>query len=169
MNTEERLRKQSLFFNAGTRVLLCLYMLSATLQKFLYPESLVKEYQYWYLLCRFEQVTLGSLILIHKGEEDAFSKIPAAAFTELATIVPEVETTLSALFQNDKINYLMLMMTDPEVHFHVIPRYATPREFEGMIFTDAAWPKKIDIGVKNDVSREALTSITAKLRQWFPK
>lgn len=144
-------------------------MLSATLQKFGYPESLVKEYQYWYLLCRFEQVTLGSLILIYKGEEDAFSKIVPAAFTELATIVPEIETTLKALFQNDKINYLMLMMTDPEVHFHVIPRYAKPREFEGAIFTDAAWPKKVDINVINDVSREVQRSLTAKLRQGFSK
>ena len=33
-------------------------------------------------------------------------------------------------------NYLMLMMVDPHVHFHVIPRYAAPQRFEDVDFPD---------------------------------
>ena len=34
----------------------------------------------------------------------------------------------------------MLMMVDPDVHFHVIPRYAQAQSFADMEFIDAAMP-----------------------------
>jgi diadenosine tetraphosphate (Ap4A) HIT family hydrolase len=34
----------------------------------------------------------------------------------------------------------MLMMVDPNVHFHVIPRYSEPRSWGGIDFPDAGWP-----------------------------
>jgi len=34
----------------------------------------------------------------------------------------------------------MLMMVDPDVHFHVIPRYSSPREASGLVYADAGWP-----------------------------
>ena len=138
-----------------------------TLKKFGYPSTLVKEYKHWYLLRRFEQVTLGSLILICKEQTDAFSKISSESFGELPIAVKEIETNLKRLFQNDKINYLMLMMVDPEVHFHIVPRYANDREFEGVIFKDLEWPKKADIDVINNVRDDVLEKLTIVLRKAF--
>ena len=40
----------------------------------------------------------------------------------------------------ERINYLMLMMVDPNVHFHVIPRYSEARQWDGVEFPDAGWP-----------------------------
>ncbi len=142
-------------------------MLSKTLEKFCCPKYLIKEYEHWILLCRFEQVTLGSLILICKDDVDAFSKISKESFSELSSIIPEIEITLKKLFQNDKINYLMLMMVDPEVHFHVIPRYETERVFEGITFSDKSWPKKTDISVINNVPEEIILKLTKKLQDAF--
>ena len=142
-------------------------MLEVTLKKFGYPNTLVKEYKHWYLLRRFEQVTLGSLILICREQTDAFSKISEGSFDELPVVVKEIETNLKKLFQNDKINYLMLMMVDPEVHFHVVPRYASNREFEGVVFKDSEWPKKADIDVVNNVSDDVLEKLTVSLRNAF--
>lgn len=142
-------------------------MLDITLKKFGYPDTLVKEYKHWYLLRRFEQVTLGSLILICKDQTDAFSKISDESFLELPVAIREIDTNLKKLFQNDKINYLMLMMVDPEVHFHIIPRYSTDKEFAGAVFTDVVWPKKPDIDVVNKVSDEVLNMLTLKLRNGF--
>ncbi len=48
-------------------------------------------------------------------------------------------------FDFQKINYLALMMVDPHVHFHVIPRYSGSREFAGSTFADATWPKPPDV------------------------
>lgn len=149
----------------------CYYvcMLNVTLQKFGYPDTLVKEYQHWYVLCRFKQVTLGSLILICKDQVDAFSKISPESFAELPVAIGEIETNLKKLFQNEKINYLMFMMKDPEVHFHVVPRYSADKEFEGFVFRDSAWPKKADIDIVNDIDQETLEKIVNKLRQEFNK
>ncbi len=34
----------------------------------------------------------------------------------------------------------MLMMVDPNVHFHVIPRYSQPRSWRNCSFADEGWP-----------------------------
>jgi diadenosine tetraphosphate (Ap4A) HIT family hydrolase len=38
------------------------------------------------------------------------------------------------------MNYLMLMMVDKHVHFHVIPRYEKEVELFGEIWKDTSWP-----------------------------
>ncbi len=68
----------------------------------------------------------------------------AAECAEPALVVKVVEIGLKAAFSYDKINYLMLMMVDPHVHFHVIPRYAATREFAGATWQDKNWPKPPD-------------------------
>ncbi|SVD78910.1 uncharacterized protein METZ01_LOCUS431764, partial [marine metagenome] len=101
----------------------------STFAKFKFPELLIKEYENWYLLLRFEQPTLGSLILITKHGETQYSEINEAAFIEFSKIVKEIESVLKSKFKYQKLNYLMLMMVDPEVHYHIIPRYS-----EGVLF-----------------------------------
>ena len=49
----------------------------------------------------------------------------------------------------------MLMMVDPHVHFHVIPRYDGSRSFGGMSFPDRAWPGPPDL--KSAVAIDDLT------------
>jgi diadenosine tetraphosphate (Ap4A) HIT family hydrolase len=56
-----------------------------------------------------------------------------------------LETCLKKAFSCEKINYLMLMMIDPDVHFHVIPRYSGPIVFAEKEFIDAAWPGPPDL------------------------
>ncbi len=53
----------------------------------------------------------------------------------------------------------MLMMVDPHVHFHVIPRYEGAREWHGREFVDIGWPKVPDLGhavALEDEERDAL-------------
>jgi diadenosine tetraphosphate (Ap4A) HIT family hydrolase len=119
--------------------------MNATLEKFGYPESLVKEHDYWCILLRQPQVTLGSLILAAKSDATAFSDLPHAAFAELATVIPEIEHSLRRFYPFQKINYLMLMMVDPHVHMHVIPRYASSQIFDGIEFFDTGWPGQPDL------------------------
>src|SRR5262245_30787699 len=105
-------------------------MPNATLVKFGLPATLIADYQHWVVLLRPAQATLGSLILGTKGDWTAFSQLPPQAFAELAHVTHCIETGLRNFSAYDKINYLMLMMIDPHVHFHVIPRYAGPQHFE---------------------------------------
>jgi diadenosine tetraphosphate (Ap4A) HIT family hydrolase len=98
--------------------------MNATIEKFGYPGSLVKELEHWVILLRPAQATLGALVLAAKSDVAQFSALPADAFTELAIGTYAIEQGLSRFQPYDKINYLMLMMVDPHVHFHVLPRYA---------------------------------------------
>ena len=112
---------------------------NATMVKFGYPANLVREYAHWVVLLRPAQPTLGSLVLAAKSDVAAFGALPPAAFTELATVIADVEAGLRAAVDNQKINYLMLMMVDPHVHCHAIPRYEGERTAGGVTIADAAW------------------------------
>jgi diadenosine tetraphosphate (Ap4A) HIT family hydrolase len=133
--------------------------MNATIEAFDYPRTLLREYDQWVVLLRPKQATLGALVLACKGPARAFSDIPAAAFAELATATRDIEATLRAAFACEKLNYLMLMMVDPEVHFHVLPRYAGERALFGARFTDPGWPKIPDLGHENALTTEQFDSL----------
>ena len=121
-------------------------MTSATLSKFGYPSNLVGQTEHWAVLLRPEQPTLGSLVLICLEPVTAFGAASPAAFAGLATVVARIEATLGRFVQYEKINYLMLMMVDPDVHFHVIPRYAGSRSQAGVTVEDHGWPAAPALG-----------------------
>src|SRR3954452_21630660 len=114
--------------------------MNPTIEKFGYPASLIHELQHWLVLLRPAQVTLGSLVLAAKSDATAYSDLPAEAFAEQGEAVRLIEPALKAFARYERINYLMLMMVDPNVHFHVIPRYSGSRNWMGIEFADAGWP-----------------------------
>lgn len=116
------------------------------------------------MLLRPEQVTLGSMVLANKSEAGAMSQISASAFAELAQATRDLEGALRSAFQHDKINYILLMMVDNHVHFHVIPRYASYRDFAGSSFEDAAWPKPPDLSVSVSVSEDQRQALQELLK-----
>ena len=123
--------------------------LNATMRKFGAPQTIIRQYQYWSVMLRPAQATLGALVLAAHEPAEAFSQLSPESFTELHSITGQIESALTKAFQYDKINYLMLMMVDPDVHFHVIPRYAQPRQFADMEFIDAGWPAMPNLGQIN--------------------
>lgn len=120
-------------------------MINDTIRKFGYPATLLREYEHWLVLLRPQQVTAGSLVLAAKSDATAYGELPVAAFVEQAAVIAEIEMTLRAAVAYERINYLMLMMVDPHVHFHVIPRYAGSRRFADMEFPDHGWPGLPDL------------------------
>src|SRR4029450_9317007 len=107
-------------------------MTNPTIAKFGHPKTLVRDYEHWVVLLRPQQVTAGSLILAAKSDAIAYGQLPQEAFIEQALVVAEIESTLSSAVAFEPINYLMLMMVDPHVHFHVIPRYSGIRSISGL-------------------------------------
>jgi diadenosine tetraphosphate (Ap4A) HIT family hydrolase len=115
-------------------------MTNPTAQKFGYPRTQVAETDRWLVLVRPQQPTFGSLVLVCKDRAEAFSDLDVAAFADLREVVIGVERVLAAVVGYSRINYLMLMMVDRDVHMHVIPRYEGERGYAGLRFPDAAWP-----------------------------
>ncbi len=141
--------------------------MNTTMNKFGFPDTCVKEFHQWVVLLRPQQVTLGSLVLICREDATAFSQISPEAFAELPTVLREMEANLSRAFAYNKINYLMLMMVDPEVHFHVIPRYDAPQTFFQQQFLDQGWPGPPVLKNPNDVTPEMATEIMAHLQKFW--
>lgn len=136
-------------------------MVNDTVRRFGYPDTLVHEYDGWVVLLRNDQVTLGSLVLAVKGDATSLSGVSPDTLAELSSVCHDIEGALAATFAPDKLNYLMLMMVDPHVHFHVLPRYAEPRDIAGVSFVDRAWPKPpvlSDVTRTTDAEREAILS-----------
>ena len=129
-------------------------MTNKTAIRFGYPETLIREYDHWVVLLREQQVTLGSLVLCAKSEATEFSALSLSAFEEMSIVIHDIERVLKAAFVYEKINYLMLMMVDPNVHFHVIPRYAAERSACGLIIPDTGWPKAPKLGDAKKLSLE---------------
>jgi diadenosine tetraphosphate (Ap4A) HIT family hydrolase len=118
---------------------------NATFLRFGGEETLIADYGWWSVQARPQQATLGALILLAHGPAQSFADLPPEAHAELHRITGDIEASV-ARFGNRKINYLMLMMVDPHVHFHVLPRYPEPVSFDGIAFADPGWPGPPDLG-----------------------
>jgi len=141
--------------------------MNATIERFGYPATLVAEFDHWLVLLRPTQPTLGSLVLAARSDAIAFGDLPAAAHAELKPVTTAIERALGNFVSYAKLNYLMLMMVDPHVHFHVIPRYDGKRRWQGISFSDAGWPKVPDLSRAVALEGEALSGLVSAVRTAF--
>lgn len=141
---------------------------NATIRKFGYPATLIRDYPHWLVLLRPQQPTLGSLVLAAKSDCTAFADLRAPAFAELQTVIGDIEAALGAAVRYERINYLMLMMVDPHVHFHVIPRYSGERSGGGVMIADAGWPKTPDLASATAVEEEGIAALASWLKPFWP-
>ena len=140
-------------------------MANETMRKFGYPASLIREYEHWVVLLRPAQVTLGSLILAAKSDATSFGALPVDTHAELARVTAEIEATLKAEIGYERINYLMLMMVDPHVHFHVFPRYKGSRSLGELKIEDRGWPGPPDLKSAEPLTEQELVALHDRLTQ----
>ncbi|MFA5015494.1 MAG: HIT family protein [Actinomycetota bacterium] len=119
--------------------------------------GVIKEFKHWVVLFRDKQVTIGSVIIMSKQlDKESLGGVSVEAWSEFGRVCMFVETTIKDAFGANKFNYLALMMYDPEVHFHVVPRYSEPVQFMGKDFVDPDWPdatKRVAMDLGDDVLR----------------
>ncbi|MCB2014001.1 MAG: HIT family protein [Sphingobium sp.] len=137
--------------------------MNPTIEKFGYPDTLIGETTHWVVLLRPAQVTLGSLVVAAKSDATAFGALEPAYHADLAEVTRRVEAMLSTAVSYDRMNWLMLMMVDPQVHFHVLPRYDGAREQDGISISDAGWPGPPDLKSALALSDEQ----KVQLRDWL--
>jgi diadenosine tetraphosphate (Ap4A) HIT family hydrolase len=141
--------------------------MNETIAKFGHPATLIAEYDHWVVLLRPAQPTLGALVLAAKSDATAVGDLPAAAHAELKTATAAIETALSQAVGYAKINYLMLMMVDPHVHFHVLPRYNGERSGAGLTVPDAGWPGQPDLAQAVKLDNAQIAALTGWLKPYF--
>lgn len=138
-----------------------------TLTAFGYPHSLVVDLDRWVVLLRPRQPTLGSLVLVAADPAMSVADLEHETQRDLGAAMEKVDRVLRAAMACDKVNYLMLMMVDPHVHFHVIPRYATPAAFDGGHYPDTAWPQPPALSAALDLPGPTVDRLRERLKAAF--
>ncbi|GAA3887476.1 HIT family protein [Sphingomonas limnosediminicola] len=133
--------------------------MNPTIKKFGYPATLLRELEHWVILLRPAQVTLGSLVLAAKSDAIAYGALPSEAFVEQAEAIAWIERSLKRFVAYERVNYLMLMMVDPQVHFHVIPRYSKLRQWNGLEFRDTGWPGPPNLASSVSLNEEQIRAL----------
>lgn len=110
-------------------------------EKFKLDQYTLFESDYWVWSLRPLQGTIGAGVLSLKRECPILSQATAEEFADLEKIVKVIEKTLKDCFDYDIMNYLMLMMVDKQVHYHVFPRYENTVTLNGKEYKDPNWPK----------------------------
>jgi diadenosine tetraphosphate (Ap4A) HIT family hydrolase len=108
-----------------------------------YKNGFLKEYTHWYLVISFRQHTPGSFIILAKREFERFSEINSEEYSELMVVMKEMEGALAKTFAPDRYNYLQLGNKDHNLHFHGVPRYASPRSFDGKELIDVNFGRPV--------------------------
>lgn len=103
-----------------------------------YEGALLKVYDHWCLEVSFRQHLPGSFIIFSRHAVERYSQLDASALVELGKVTGEIEQALTndPTLKPDRFNYLQMGNGLHHLHIHGIPRYQTPREFAGQIWTD---------------------------------
>lgn len=94
----------------------------------------------WTWSVRPDQPTLGSGIISLNRYALRFSDVNIDEMAELSSLITKIECAVKSTFNYNIMNYLMLMMVDHHVHYHIIPRYESMRKFSDLEWTDNGWP-----------------------------
>ena len=109
-------------------------------------ETLVKEFKYWLILVRENQLTLGDCYFVLKREIPSFSEMNEEEGAELSIVMNWYENKCRDLYGAEKFNYVAAMMRDNFVHFHAFPRYSKDVERFEVTWKDEFWPGLVKFG-----------------------
>lgn len=97
----------------------------------------------WTLSLRPHQATFASMVLSASNPCGSFADLPANSGVDLQKGFALAERLACQGFGAVRLNILCLMLQDPHLHFHILPRYDGPVMFEGSNWSDTAWPTPV--------------------------
>lgn len=133
-------------------------------EKFKIKEYTIFETDFWVWSLRPAQGTVGAGVLSLKRECPVLSEVTEQEFKDLEKMIKKIEQTLAETFQYDVMNYLMLMMVDKHVHYHVFPRYEGIVKLGDHVYSDNNWPKPPELGGEA-LSPEEISSILNEIKR----
>ena len=101
----------------------------------------IKKYEHWTLVLNYNQSYLGRAICYLNTYKENLTDLTPEELLEFQAIVKAYQSTLTQLWEPDWWNYAQLGNETPHLHFHLIPRYKTPRTFAGEAFVDEHFGK----------------------------
>jgi diadenosine tetraphosphate (Ap4A) HIT family hydrolase len=99
----------------------------------------IQRSRLWTLAVNRNQNLLGKCLVIANRPCGSIPELHAEEWSSLFEHLRQLTAALDAIFAPDAYNHAFLMNVDPQVHLHVIPRYANTRVWQGMQFHDPHW------------------------------
>lgn len=143
--------------------------MNETFSKFGWPATRIAETAHWAVMLRPVQPVLGALVVACKGEARSLGAAGTEAMGDLARVAGGVERMFDATIAPDKVNWLALMMVDPDLHFHVLPRYDGEREAAGIALSDAGWPGPPRLDAGRSLTDAECAALTNHLATHWPR
>lgn len=133
-----------------------------------FERFVVKDYKHWTLFIHANQFILGRVYIWAKRKDCLdFADITLEEREELFEVMKKVKVALSKLFQPDLFNWDALGNYTHHMHLHVLPRYRTPRTFDGREFKDVSWGNRYSTAAYGDtpqVPEETIHKIKAAIQ-----
>lgn len=129
------------------------------------PGFPVWETTSWVLYLNTDQNILGRCFLMLKRPETDVTALTEAEVAELWAATRQVRAALDAAWEPDHFNYAFLMNQTPQVHWHIIPRYRTKREFAGGTFVDPEFGKHYGTGPARILDTDTYAVVVAEIRR----
>ena len=126
---------------------------------------LVKKYQHWQVKVHSNQGYLGRCLVLgkRKGALD-LTDATVDEREELFMILKKLREATAKAFQPDWFNYAFLGNEERHLHGHFIPRYASPRQFANLTFTDPRWGQNYQTDKNFITPPEVLEAVRIKLK-----
>lgn len=135
-------------------------------QTFRLDELTIHEGQAWIVSVRPGQITLGSMVVSSSHGHLDFQGFSTDDSTGLSAAFATAERLAKIELGAVRVNLACLMMKDPVVHFHVLPRYSQPVERYDRTWLDEDWPGPPTIGAAStadDVLGQLVRDLSAAL------
>ena len=116
----------------------------------------------WNVAVRPGQLTLGSMVVSVRSGAFQFGDLSATEHSDMGAAFALAERLAITEFGATRINLLCLMMQDPIVHFHVLPRYSSSQDRYGKTWVDQDWPGPPVVGTcdtPDDVLQQIRTDL----------
>jgi len=126
----------------------------------------IKDYKYWSISLHPNQGYLGRCV-IWCNRKDALDLSDATQEeqSELFIVLNELRSAITKALQPDWLNYAFLGNETRHLHGHVIPRYAKPKEFEGVIFEDKLYGHNYKTAHNFSAPVEVVEKIRLKIKE----
>ena len=129
-------------------------------------EYKIKEYKHWSVYIYENQGYLGRCVVwCDRGDALDFADMEQEERDGLFIILKDLKKAQKTIFQPDWFNYAFLGNGVKHLHCHFIPRYASDREFRGVIFKDEQWGHNFRTDHNFKISEDLINEIRLKIQK----
>jgi diadenosine tetraphosphate (Ap4A) HIT family hydrolase len=136
--------------------------------------KLIKENDYWQIFLAPSQRYLGTCVIGLKRHCSSLAELEDVEWAEFSRIVREMEFVLADTFKPTLFNWscfknaaFRVENPNPEVHWHLIPRYKYEVEYQGIKFEDPDFgyiPQPVNRGIPEEIMEAMIKEIKARLK-----